>query len=505
MPTNLLPRTDTHPDEVGVASTEGSYTWAGLESRARRFAAALAAEGLAAGDHWALLSHNRIEWTPLLIGNLRAGTRYVPCNWHLTASEVAYQLTDSASRLLVTDAANEDVAREAAAMAGVGRVVVIDTELEGWLDAHPDTEPPDDPAGSVQNYTSGTTGRPKGVLRSDQQGDSRSALHGTSATWGRYFHLPDHGPHLVVSPMYHALPSAFHNAALGLGQSIFFEHRFNPERFLATIEREGVTSSAVAPIHLIRLAKQFDELAGRHDLSSLVSVVHGGAPCPRWAKEVVLDWWGPVVYELFGSSEGTGPLRVDPDEWRRLPGTIGRPAPFLRVAAFDDDDERLPDGQTGTLYFQRDDGRPEYVGASDKTAANRLPGGWFTVGDVGWIDAEGYVFLADRKIDMIISGGTNIYPAEVEAVLIEHPAVADCAVFGIPDGEWGEQVKAAVQFEPGATAGADELIGWCRERLAGYKCPKTVDVHKAMPREATGKLKKRHLRDVYWEGRERAI
>jgi long-chain acyl-CoA synthetase len=505
MPSNLLPNTETTPEAVAVSSADGSYTWADLESRARRFAAGLVAEGLAVGDRWALLAQNRIEWTPMVLGNLRAGNRYVPCNWHLTADEVAYQLADSESRLLVVDTANEEVGREAAAAVGVDRIIVIDTELEAWLATQADVEPPDEPAGLVRNYTSGTTGRPKGVQRSDQTGDARSVLTTVSANWGRFYDLPDHGAHLVVSPMYHALPSAFHNAALGLGQSIHYLGRFDTREFLATIEREGATSAVIVPIHMVRLAKEAEDLAGCHDLSSLVSVVHGGAPCPRWAKEVLLDWWGPVIYELFGSSEGTGPLRVTPQEWRDRPGTIGLPAPFLRVAAFDDDGTRLADGTTGNLYFQRDDGQPEYVGAPDKTADNRLPGGWFTVGDIGWVDVDGYVYLSDRKIDMIISGGANIYPAEIEAALVGHPAVSDCAVFGIPDEEWGEQVKAAVQFEAGASATDEELIAWCRERLAGFKCPRSIDVHETMPREATGKLKKRHLRDAYWEGRERAI
>ncbi len=511
MPSNLLPRTDADPDGIAVSAVSGgaTYSWAGLEERARRFAAALAAEGLGVGDRWALMAHNRIEWAPMVLGSMRAGTRYVPLNWHLTADEVAYLLEDSQSRLLVVDAVDAEVGREAAAMVGLDRIVVLDEvpgtgAFEDWLAAHPDVEPPDDPAGSVRNYTSGTTGRPKGVQRSDQSGSARDLLTGMSANWGRFYDLPDHGPHLVVSPMYHAMPSAFHNAALGLGQSIVFEDRFDAERFLATIEDRAVTSACIVPTHIVRLAKRVDELAGRHDLSSLVSVVHGGAPCPRWAKEVVLDWWGPVVNELFGSSEGTGPLRVSPQAWRERPGTIGEPAAFLTVAAFDDDGERLPDGQTGVLYFLRGDGQPEYVGDPDKTEANRLPGGWFTVGDVGHVE-EGYVYLSDRKIDMVITGGANVYPAEVEAALVAHPAVADCAVFGIPDDEWGEQVKAAVQFETGATATEAELLDWCRGRLAGYKCPKSVDVHEALPREATGKLKKRYLRDAYWEGRERAV
>ncbi len=512
MPSNLLLQTDRDPDGLAVASVglDVFYTWDELESRARRFAAALAAEGLEAGDRWALMAHNRIEWTPMVLGSLRAGTRYVPINWHLTADEVAYLLTDSGSRLLVVDAVDAEVGHQAAALAGIDRVVVIDPtpgqgEFEAWLADHPDVEPPDDPAGSVRNYTSGTTGRPKGVQRSDQRGTATEVMRGVSATWGRFYELPDHGPHLVVSPMYHALPSAFHNAALGLGQSILFEDRFDADRFLATIQDSAVTSAAIVPIHIVRMAKRVDELAGRHDLSSLVSVVHGGAPCPRWAKEVVLDWWGDVIYELFGSSEGTGPLRVTPQAWRDRPGTVGEPAASLTVATFDDDGNRLCDGTIGTLYFLRGDGQPEYVGAPEKTAANRLPDGWFTVGDVGWVDDDGYVYLSDRKIDMIISGGANIYPAEVEAVLISHPVVADCAVFGIPDDEWGEQVKAAVEFEPGVVATDDDLIDWCRERLAGFKCPRSVDVHEAMPREATGKLKKRLLRDAYWEGRDRVI
>ncbi len=514
MPTNILRHTDRDPDGLAVAAvgSDVSYTWHGLESRARRFAAALASVGVGVGDRWAIMAHNRIEWTPMVLGNLRAGTWYVPVNWHLTVDEVAYLLADSGSSLLVVDAVDAEVGREAAAVAGLSddRVVVIDPPdgkpgFEDWLAAHPDVEPPDDPAGGVRNYTSGTTGRPKGVQRSDQAGTARRVLGEVSANWGRFYFLPDHGPHLVVSPMYHALPGAFHNAALGLGQSILFEDRFDADRFLSTVQDAAVTSAVIVPTHIVRMAKRVDELAGRHDLSSLVSVVHGGAPCPRWAKQVVLDWWGPVVNELFGSSEGTGPLRVTPTAWSERPGTVGESASFLTVAAFDDDGNRLPAGATGTLYFLREDGQPEYVGDPDKTEGGRLPGGWFTVGDVGWVDDDDYVYLSDRKIDMIISGGANVYPAEVEAALVSHPAVADCAVFGIPDDEWGEQVKAAVEFEPEAVATEEDLIGWCRERLAGFKCPRSVDVHEAMPREATGKLKKRILREVYWEGRDRAI
>ena len=514
MPSNLLPRTDGDPDgtAVGAVGDGPTYAWAELESRARRFAAGLSAEGLGTGDRWALMAHNRIEWTPMVLGNLRGGTRYVPVNWHLTVDEVAYLLDDSDSRFLIVDEVDADVGREAAAAAGLGedRVLVLGDEpgtgpFEDWLSTHPDVEPQDDPAGSVRNYTSGTTGRPKGVQRSDQTGTARDLLTGMSTTWGRFYFLPDHGPHLVVSPMYHAMPGAFHNAALGLGQSILYEDRFDADRLLSTIEAHAVTSACIVPTHIVRLAKRVKELAGRHDLSSLVSVVHGGAPCPRWAKEVLLDWWGDVVVELFGSSEGTGPLRVTPQAWRERPGTVGEPAGFLTVATFDDDGNRLPDGETGVLYFLRSDGMPEYVGDPAKTEANRLPGGWFTVGDVGHVDPDGYVHLSDRKVDMVITGGANVYPAEVEAVLIAHPAVADCAVFGIPDDEWGEQVKAAVQFELGASASDDELVGWCRDRLAGYKCPKSVDVHEDLPREATGKLKKRILRDAYWEGRDRAV
>ncbi|MED6328853.1 MAG: AMP-binding protein [Actinomycetota bacterium] len=514
MPSNLLPRTEVDPDGTAVAAVGGGPTnsWAEVESRARRFAAGLVTEGLGVGDRWALMAHNRIEWTSMVLGNLRAGTLYVPINWHLVAEEVAYLLEDSCSRLLIVDETSADLGREAAAAVGLSedRVLVLGDHpnsgpFEDWLSTHPDVEPRDDPAGSVRNYTSGTTGRPKGVQRSDHSGSAHDLLTGMSSTWGRFYFLPDHGPHLIVSPMYHAMPSAFHNAALGLGQSVLFEDRFDAERLLATIEERAVTSACIVPTHIVRLAKRVDELAGRYDLSSLVSVVHGGAPCPRWAKEILLDWWGPVLVELFGSSEGTGPLRVTPKAWRERPGTIGEPASFLTVAAFDDDGNRLSNGETGVLYFLRRDGMPEYVGDPAKTEANRLPGGWFTVGDVGHIDADGYVHLSDRKVDMVITGGANVYPAEVEAVLVAHTAIADCAVFGIPDDEWGERVKAAVQFEPGASATEDELIGWCRERLAGYKCPNSVDVHGALPREATGKLKKRYLRDAYWTGRERAV
>lgn len=274
---------------------------------------------------------------------------------------------------------------------------------------------------------------------------------------------------------------------------------FDAEEALACIERHRVTTTHLVPTQLIRMLRLPDEVRARYDTSSLVGVWHGAAPCPEWAKRAAIEWLGPVVIEYFGSSEGTGPLIATSADWLARPGTVGRPAtPHLEVTAVDDDGTTLPPGEVGTLYFRRPDGPPAYHQSPEKTAASRLPDGRFTVGDVGWVDADGFVFLADRKVDMIISGGANIYPSETEAALSEHPAVADVAVFGIPDDEWGEQVKAAVQLVPGAEVTEAELIAFCRARIAGYKCPKSIDVHDELPREASGKLKKRLLRDAYW-------
>ena len=494
----------SRPDEVAIESPDGRRSWGELELSTRRVANGLAALGLGPGERVAVLSRNRPEFIEVVLGSARAGTRFVPLNWHLTADEIAYILEDSGSRVLVCDPGHAETARAAADRAGVEHRFVAGESWDAWLAAQSTDTPENRVAGATLMYTSGTTGRQKGVVRSDQGGTVDQVFERyrrVGGIWG--YRRP--GVHLVACPLYHAAPPA--NALFGMahGQSLVLMPSFDAEQALALVERHRVTTTHLVPTQMIRLLRLPEARRARADLSSLEAVFHGAAPCPPWAKRAMIDWLGPIVIEYFGSSEGTGPLIATSEEWLAHPGTVGKPHPALEVSAVDDAGRDLPRGGTGTLYFRRADGPPRYHGDPDKTRASRLADGRFTVGDVGWVDDDGFVYLADRKIDMIISGGANIYPSEIEAVLSQHPAVDDCAVFGVPDDEWGEQVKAAVTLRAGQTAGADALIAFCRERVAAYKCPRSVDFVDEMPREASGKLKKRLLRDRYWTDAGRSI
>jgi long-chain acyl-CoA synthetase len=249
---------------------------------------------------------------------------------------------------------------------------------------------------------------------------------------------------------------------------------------------------------MVRLAKLDDSVFAQRTLTSLQWITHTAAPCPPWAKQRLIDLFGPIVVEFYGSSEGTGPVVCTSQEWMDRPGTVGKPAPILKASVVDDDGNDLLPGEIGTLYFLREGGAPQYYGDEAKTNSSRLPDGRFTVGDLGYMDTDGFIYLVDRRVDLILSGGSNIYPAEIEGVISQHPAVKDVAVFGIPHVEFGQEVKAAIEVEPGHSVTESELISWCKERLASFKCPKSVDFHDALPREAHGKLKKRYLRDAYW-------
>jgi long-chain acyl-CoA synthetase len=354
-------------------------------------------------------------------------------------------------------------------------------------------------------YTSGTTGRPKAVERQLPALDADAMVAALAFNLERYDIAPggDH-VHLVTSPMYHLAPLAFGYFSLHFGHPLVLMDGFDPERALALIERHRVTTTHLVPTQLQRLRRLPAVVRARYDVSSLRHVMHAAAPCPVELKREMIAWWGPVLYEYYGASEGGGTLARSA-EWLAKPGTVGRPWPGAGVRVLDDEGKDCPPGTIGTVYLKLT--APfAYKGDPEKTRAGRR-GEWFTVGDVGHLDDDGYLFLSDRKIDMIITGGVNVYPAEVEAELLAHPEVADAAVFGVPDEEWGEQVKAVVEPAAGIAAGgalAERLLSHCRARLAAYKCPRTIDFG-ALPRDANGKLYKRRLRDPYWVGRERRI
>jgi long-chain acyl-CoA synthetase len=492
-PERLLSQSD--PSAPAVISDERALSWDDVERRARRLARALDRFGLGEGDVWGVLARNRAEWAEFGLGNARAGTRVVPLNWHLTATEIAALLDDSGCRLVVV----EPELRELVASFEGLEIVELGPQYEAWLDSAGDALLEQRRSGSPMMFTGGTTGKSKGVNRAEFAGPVGSSVTMMSG-WGTLVRMPDSGTTLITTPLYHALGNAVLHASLAKGLPVVMTSRFDPLRTLELIGRHRITATPMVPTQFLRLLKLDDADRSRFDLSSLEWILHTAAPCPAWAKVAMIEWLGPVVYEMYGSSEGTGPAICDSHEWLAHPGTVGKASARIEYTIVDDDGNDLAPGEIGTIYCRRSDGAPEYHGDPDKTASIRLPDGRFTVGDLGWLDDDGYLFLADRRVDLILVAGSNVYPAEVEAVLSEHPSVADVAVFGIPDPEWGEQVKAVI--EPVGEVDLDDVRRFAARRLASYKLPRSYDVVDRLPREAHGKLKKRLLREPYWVGED---
>ncbi|HVM40049.1 MAG TPA: AMP-binding protein, partial [Acidimicrobiia bacterium] len=390
--------------------------------------------------------------------------------------------------------------------------------MEGFV-AHEDVlaasraeEPADQTAGSTMFYTSGTTGRPNGVKTSlIPVGGPANTVQALLEAFGGLLQFPS-GPDeqaLIMAPAYHSGPFATTIVAAALGATVHLRQKFDPEGMLAAIQEVGATIAYAVPTHFVRLLRLADEVKQRYDVSSLKYVLHTAAPCPPEVKKQMIEWWGPVIYEGYGATEGGFVTFVTSDEYLAKPGTIGKVLPTHELMVVGEDGERLGTGEVGQLYFKSLFGTDfEYHNAPEKTKDAHLEPGVFTFGDVGSVDEDGFVFLSDRKIDMVISGGVNIYPAEIEAALVNHPAVADVAVFGVPNEEFGEEVKAVVEPAPGYEPSDDlvaDLQRYCREHLAGYKVPRSFDFVEALPRTATGKLLKRTLRDPYWDTTGRAI
>jgi long-chain acyl-CoA synthetase len=507
-------RAEAEPERLALIEPDGHALNAGaLAARCNQLVHVLRARGLAHGDAVAVLLPNGEPLLATLLAVMQAGWHWVPINTSLTASEVAWILADSGAQAFVAHSLHAEVAAAAASEAGMpaaGRIAVGSipgfTSFEALLADQPRARPGDRLAGQFMQYTSGTTGRPKAVQRSTPALDPDQMAALLAPNLGRYDITPggDH-VHLVTSPMYHLAPLSFGYFSLHFGHPVVLLERFDPEAALVAIERHRVTTTHMVPTQFHRLTLLPEAVRRRYDVSSLRHVMHAAAPCPVELKRKMLEWWGPVIYEYYGASEGGGTM-VRATEWLAKPGTVGRPWPGAGVRVLDDEGKDLPPGEIGTVHLKLTMDFA-YKGDAEKTRASRR-GEWFTVGDVGWLDADGYLFLSDRKIDMIITGGVNVYPAEIEAALLAHPEVGDAAVFGIPNAEWGEEVKAVVEPAPGVAADAalaEKLLAHCRARLAAYKCPRTIDFSEALPRDPNGKLYKRRLRDPYWAGRERKI
>jgi long-chain acyl-CoA synthetase len=517
------------PDWIAAIDPDGTEHRADeLLARANRLVHGLRALGLEKGDGICGLVPNGADSLVLYLAALQAGWYYTPINWHLTGPEIGYIVADSEAKAFFVHERYAVEGVRAADEAGLnprrrfalgGRVAGFRPYTELVAD-QPGTLPPDRSNGATMHYTSGTTGRPKGVRRRlsgidpDDNGELMTFLLA-------FFGITPGRPnaHLVTSPNYHTAVTQFGGTHLHMGHTLVFMDKWDPEETLRLIERYQITSTHMVPTHFKRLLSLPEQVRRAYDVSSMKWAIHAAAPCPIPLKRQMLDWWGDCIWEYYAATEGGGTIAA-PQDWRAHPGTVGKAWPISELLIVDEEGNEVPPGTPGTIYMKMMGIEFEYKGDKLKTEAARLRSGvgprqgvgdnadYFTVGDIGYLTEDGFLFLSDRKADMIISGGTNIYPAEIENEIIVHPKVADVAVFGIPDDEWGEQIKAVVEPAEGVAPGpelAAEILASLDGRLARMKHPKSIDFIERMPREPNGKLLKRKLRDPYWKDRERVI
>ncbi len=499
------------PAYIMAASGE-TVSFRQLDRQSNRIAQLFRTHGLKAGDHIALYLENNPRFFEICWGAQRSGLIYTAISSRLTAEEVDYIVGDCGARLFITSTYLAERARELAPLLkGVAKRYIIGGTAPGydsWEEAvarQPATPIVDETAGNDMLYSSGTTGRPKGVLPigEPQPIDFDGPLLAITRT---IYGMDENTIYLSPAPLYHAAPLRFNMTAMKLGGTSVIMQNFDAEEFLRLVEQHRITHTQLVPTMFVRFLKLPDEVRLKYDVSSLRCAIHAAAPCPIPVKEKMIEWWGPIIWEYYGGTEGNGLTMCSSAEWLAHKGTVGR-AVLGTLKICDDAGEELPPGEPGTVYFA--DGRPfEYHNDPVKTAESRNARGWTTLGDVGYLDADNFLHLTDRKAFMIISGGVNIYPQECENLLINHPKVMDCAVFGVPNPDFGEEVKAVVQPRDMSDAGpqlAEELMAYCRQNLSSLKCPRSIDFEAELPRHATGKLYKRLLRDRYWQGRASKI
>ena len=495
------------PDKPAIIlyPTGTVVTFGDLEARANRLAHYFRGQGLREGDAVAILMENNEHIHAVMWAARRCGMYYVPINTHLTAAEAAYIVDNSNAKAIVGSAALRKTCENLAEHLpnGLPAVLMIaDDDVDGWLRYpecvadQPDTPIDDEIEGDLLQYSSGTTGRPKGIKRELPHLPPTEVPGLMAALVG--FWMDTDAVYLSPAPLYHTAPSVWSMQIQAAGITTVVLEKFEPEGALDAIAKHRVTHGQFVPVMFTRMLKLPEEIRNSYDVSSLKRVMHAAAPCPVEIKKQMIDWWGPIVDEYYASSEAIGATLITAEEWLTHPGSVGKALTSV-VHILDEDGNELPPGQAGEIYFEGG-ADFEYLNDPAKTAASRDTHGWKTVGDIGYVDEDGYLYLTDRRHHMIISGGVNIYPQEAENMLVTHPKVMDAAVFGIPDDEMGQAVKGVVQTVYPADATdefAAELLSWLRERLTHYKCPRTISFEEQLPRTDTGKLYKQELIKKY--------
>jgi len=512
------PHAAANPDKPAyvMAGSGEVVTYRELNDRSNRLAQLLHDRGLRFGDHVAIFMENNARYLEVAWAAQRSGLYFTAVNYHFNAEEVAYILDNCDAKDVVVSAALGAVLHDLLAVipTRVETRLAVGGDVGGYelyeevTSVYPAAPLAEELEGHAMLYSSGTTGRPKGIkypLERRPVGNPAPSFAG----FGAIYQLDESSVYLSPAPLYHSAPLQFCIAMTRIGGTVVILERFDPEGALAAIEKHRVTHAQLVPTMFVRMLKLPEEVRRRYDVSSLRKAVHAAAPCPVEVKRQMIDWWGPILFEYYAATEGTGATMITSKEWLAHPGSVGR-SHLSTVHILDDDGKELPTGEPGVIWFEPSATSLtfEYYKDPDKTASSHNREGWATVGDIGYLDDEGYLYLTDRRDFMIVSGGVNIYPQEAENLLVMHPKVLDVAVFGVPNEEMGEEVKAVVQPVDMADAGPElerELLAYCREHLAHYKCPRTVDFEAELPRQPTGKLYKRLLRDRYWTGRETRI
>lgn len=508
----------TTPDKPAVimGSTGEVQTYAELDAAANRLSQLMYAAGLRPGDHVALCMENHPRYLEVAWGCHYAGLVYTACSSRLTTAELVYILNDCDAKVFITSKYKADQAAEIIdGTPGVGLRLMLDGTIDGYEAYEPavaaqTAEPLAERVGGMDMlYSSGTTGKPKGVTKAFVSTPLEENPASVAPLQKLLFGFTAESVYLSPAPLYHAAPLRFCLGTHAIGGTVVVMEHFDPEQYLALIEQHRVSHSQVVPTMFVRMLKLPADARTRYDVSSLQAVIHAAAPCPVQVKQSIIEWFGPVVHEYYAGTEGNGFVYCNSQMWLAHPGTVGMPI-NCTVHICNDEGEEVAQGESGTIFFEGG-AEFEYHNDPDKTRGSRHTRGWSTLGDVGYLDADNFLYLTDRKAYMIISGGVNIYPQEAENVLINHPAVVDVAVLGVPNEDFGEEVKAVVQpvsmpaDDDAARVLAAELIAYCRSQLADVKCPRTVDFRAELPRHPTGKLYKRLLKDEYWRDAGRSI